>query len=124
MPRPRRCALSEVSVDELHGHRSFADGGGAALGRARADVSGREDARSIRLEQVLGVSGRAGEDEAVAVARDRIAEPLRARLRAEEEEQERERQALAVFERHRLELPTLSMQGTDLCLLWSRTATP
>ena len=82
-------------MDELDGHRSFADGGGAALGRAGADVAGREDAGNARLEQVVGVRCGAGEDEAVVVARDGVVEPLGARQRAEEEEQERERQALA-----------------------------
>ena len=79
-------------MDELHGHRALADGGGAALGRAGADVTGREDARNAGLEQVLGARGGAREDEAVVVAGDRVAEPFGARLRAEEEEQERERQ--------------------------------
>ena len=46
---------AEMLVDELHGHRALAHRGRAALGRARADVAGREDAWHARLEQVLGV---------------------------------------------------------------------
>ena len=41
-------------MDELHGHRSFADGGGAALAGSGADVAGREDAGHACLEQVVG----------------------------------------------------------------------
>ena len=46
-------------MDELDGHRSFADRSGAALARAGADVAGGEDAGNARLEQVLG-AGRVG----------------------------------------------------------------
>ena len=49
---PSRQRAPEMGVDELHGHRALADRGRAALGRARADVAGREDARHARLEQV------------------------------------------------------------------------
>jgi hypothetical protein len=41
-------------MDELDCHRPFADGGGAALDRAGADVAGREDTRDVGLEQVVG----------------------------------------------------------------------
>ena len=54
----RRCdelqavlAPAEVSVDELHRHRAFPDGGGAPLDRARTDVTGREDPGNGGLEQ-------------------------------------------------------------------------
>ena len=104
----------EVGVDELHGHRALADRGRAALSRAGADVAGGEDAGQARLEQVVGARVGAGEDEAVLVARDRVAEPLGARQRAEEEEQERERQALAVCQRDRLELAVVAVQRGDL----------
>ena len=40
-------------MDELDGHRPFADGGGAAFGRAGADVAGREHAGDVGLEQVV-----------------------------------------------------------------------
>ena len=40
-------------MDELDGHRSFTDGGGAALGRPRADVAGGEHAGNVGLEQVI-----------------------------------------------------------------------
>ena len=46
--------LREPGVDELHGHRALADRGGAALGRAGADVAGGEDAGHARLEQAVG----------------------------------------------------------------------
>jgi hypothetical protein len=77
-----------VFVDELDGHRSFSDGGGAAFGRAGADVAGGEDAGNACLEQVVGTGCVAGEDEAVGGACDRVVKPLGARLRAEEEEEE------------------------------------
>ena len=109
-------------VDELHGHRSFADGGGAALGRPRADVAGREDAGHAGLEQVAGAGGVAREDEAVGSACDRVVEPFRARLCAEEEEEEGEWEALAVGERDLFELAACSVEAA--ISLRSRTATP
>ena len=45
---------------------------------------------------LVGTGVGAREDEAVLVARDRVAQPLRARRRAEEQEQGRDRQPLAV----------------------------
>ena len=84
-----------MGVDELDSHRAFADCRGAALGRAGADVAGREHAGDIGLEQVVHVRCRAGEDEAVVVAADGVVEPLGARQRAEEKEHEREGKALA-----------------------------
>ncbi len=44
-------AVGEPTVNELHGHRSFTDSGGAALRRAGAHVAGSEDAGHARLEQ-------------------------------------------------------------------------
>src|SRR2546430_16146243 len=88
-----------MTVDELHRHRALTNGGGASLGRARADVTGGEDARNTGLERVLGSRSSAREDEAVIVACDRVVEPIGARLGAEEEKQERERQALRSEER-------------------------
>src|SRR5262249_25673035 len=79
-----------------------------------ANVAGGEDAGHARLEQVAGVSGRAGEDEPVLVACDDVVEPFGARQRAEEEEEERERKALAALESDRLQLAVLSAQLTDL----------
>src|SRR5829696_4198437 len=104
------CGGREVLVDELHGHRSFAHGGGTAFGRAGADVAGREDAGNARLEQVVGAGRIAGKDEPVGGARNGVVEPLRARLRAEEEEEERERHLLAALERDRLEAPVRSVE--------------
>ena len=101
-------------MDELDGHRPFADGGGAAFGRAGADVAGREHAGNVGLEQVVRVRCGAGEDEAVVVAADGVVEPLGARQRAEEEEQEREGKALAARERDRLEVPVLAVERGDL----------
>src|SRR5437868_12376432 len=93
-----------MGVDQLHGHRSFADGGGAALGRARADVTSREGARDGGLEEVVGTRRGTGQDEALLVAGDDVVEPLGAGACAEEQEQESEWQALAGLERDRLEL--------------------
>src|SRR5207253_2594057 len=104
----------EVLVDELHGHRSLADGGGAALGRAGADVAGGENAGHARLEQVVGAGSVAGEEEAVGRACDGVVEPFRARLCAEEEEEEGERQALASLERDLFEPALRSVEGGDL----------
>ena len=111
-----------MTVDELHRHRALTYGGGASLGRARADVAGREDARNTGLQRVFGSRISAREDEAVIVACDRVVEPIGARLRAEEEKQEREREAFAGLERNCLELPILPVQGA--ISLRSRTATP
>src|SRR5262245_42945925 len=107
----RRC---ESRVDELHGHRSFADRSGTALGRAGADVAGGEDALNARLERELGAGRFTGEDEAVGVARNCVVEPRRARSRAEEEKEEREREALAALQRDRLELSAAAVKGGDL----------
>ena len=115
--------LCQSSVDELHGHRPLADGGGASLGRAGADVTGREDARDAGLEQgVRRPAASAREDEAVVVAGDRGIEPVGARERAEEEEQEGEGQTLAAREGDRLELPSVPCRAA--ISLRSRTATP
>jgi len=54
-----------MAMDELDCHRAFAGGGGASLGRARADVTGHEHAWTVGLEQVLGVCRCTREDEAV-----------------------------------------------------------
>src|SRR3954462_3808227 len=53
----------EVGADELDGHCAFADRGGAALGRSRADVAGREHAGDVGLQQVVRPGGGAGQDE-------------------------------------------------------------
>src|SRR5215210_444815 len=83
---------------------SFADRGRASLGRSRADVTGRARAGDVGLEEVRDVRVWAGEAEAVVVAGDGVAEPIRARQRLEDEEQEREPQPLAPVERDRIEL--------------------
>ena len=90
----RLCGRSEIGVDELHRHCSFAHRSDASLGRPRAGITGREDAGHIGFEQVVGVRGGAREDEAVVVAGDRVVKPFGAWPRTEEEEQVRERQAL------------------------------
>ena len=72
-----------MGVDELHSHRPFTDCRGAAFGRPGADVARREHAGNIGLQQIVDARGGTGEDEAVLVAADRLAEPLRARQRAE-----------------------------------------
>ena len=101
-------------MDELDGHRAFADRGGAALGRSGPHVAGGEDAGDAGLEQVLGVRRGAGEDEAVGVARDGVVEPFSARAGAEEEEQERERELLAACQGDGLEVPVRAMERGDL----------
>src|SRR3954468_19917630 len=73
-----RSGLTEVRVDELDGHRALADRGGAALRRAGADTAGREHAGDARVEQVLAAGSRTGQDEAIGIARDGVAQPLRA----------------------------------------------
>src|SRR5207237_7351905 len=108
------CGSCEVRVDELHGHRSFADGGGAAFAGSGADVAGGEDAGHARLEQVVGAGCVAGEDEAVGGACDGVVEPLRAWLCAEKEEEEGEWDTLAVLERDLLEPALRSVEGSDL----------
>jgi hypothetical protein len=59
-------------VDELHGHRPFADGSGASLGGAGADVPGGKDACDARVEDAGSAGLRAREDETVVVALDLI----------------------------------------------------
>jgi hypothetical protein len=54
-------------VDELHGHRSLADGRGATLDGSGTDIAGGEDAGHARLEQAGCSSRVAGEDKAVFV---------------------------------------------------------
>ena len=113
-----------MGVDELDSHRTFADGGGAAFGRAGADVTGREHTGDIGLEQVVGVRCCAGEDEAVVVAADGVVEPLGARQRAEEEEQERVSQELAALERDGREAPVLAVERSDLASVSNDDAVP
>src|SRR3954453_21375057 len=110
----RSRAWRQVGVNQLHGHRPFAYGGGTALGRARPNVTSCEDALHAGLEDVVGACARAGEDEAFLVARDGVAEPLGAWSRAEEEEQECERHALTAFERDRFELAVGTVQLRNL----------
>ena len=113
-----------MGVDELDSHRTLADGGGAAFGRAGADVTGREHTRDIGLEQVVGVRCCAGEDEAVVVAADGVVEPLGARQRAEEEEQERVSQELAALERDGGEAPVLAVERGYLTSVSNNDAVP
>ena len=98
-------------MDVAHHRGALADRGRAALRRARSDVARREDAGNAGREDVLGVRGGSGEDEAVVIAGHGVAEPVCARARAEEEEQERERQALAALERDRVEVRDRSEIG-------------
>src|SRR5205823_6129608 len=58
----------EVRVDELHGHRALADGGGASLCGARAHVARRQHAGHACLEQTVAARGGAREHEAVLIA--------------------------------------------------------
>src|SRR5579859_4606417 len=104
----------EVLVDELDGHRSLADCGGAALGRAGADVAGGENPGHACPEQSFGADRVAGEDEAVGGACDGVVEPIRVRRCAEKAEEERERKALAAGERDRFELTVGAVELGDL----------
>ncbi len=109
-------------MDEAHDRRALADRGRAALDRAGAHVAGRVDAGHARLEQALGAGVGAGEDEAVRVARDDVAEPVGAGRGAEEEEEEGERQPVAVGERDRLEPAVLAVQRGDFAAVADRDA--
>ena len=100
-------------MDEADDRGALADGGGAALDRAGADVAGGVDAGDAGFEQAVGAGLGAGEDEALLVAGDRVAEPLGAGRGAEEEEEEREGEAGAVGQRHRFELVVLAVQLGD-----------
>ena len=99
---PRRGVRRHPLVHEADDHRSLAHGRGAALHRTRAHVAGRVDPRDARLQQRLRARFGAGENEAVGVARQRVAEPIGARRRTEEQEQVGEGQALSVDQGHRL----------------------
>ena len=79
-------------MDEADHGGALADRGRAALDRAGADVAGGVDAGDAGLEQALGAGVGAGEDEALRVAGDGVAEPVGAGRGAEEEEEEGERQ--------------------------------
>jgi hypothetical protein len=83
-----RCSghTGQALVYELDHGSALADRGRAALDRACAHVASRVDARHARLEKALGADLRAGQDEAVAVARKHVTEPLGARLGAKEQE--------------------------------------
>ena len=95
-------------------HGALADGGGDALRRAGARIPDGVDAGNARTQQMLAACTGAGEDEAVLVALDRVAEPVRVRVRTEEEKQVGEGDALAILERDRLELAVASVQLGDL----------
>ena len=103
-----------MAVHELHRHRSLADGGGASLRRAGTRVARGVDPGHAGLQQILRTDGRAGEDEAVVVARDRRVQPLRARPCSEEEEQEGQRDVCSGLERDRVEVTGIPMQRRDL----------
>ena len=75
-------------MDVTEHHRTLADGRRAALDRAGAHVADRVDPRHARLEQPLGAGIGAGEDEAVLVATDGVAEPVGARDCTEEEKED------------------------------------
>ena len=109
-------------MDEADDRGALADRGRAALDRAGADVAGGVDAGHAGLEQAVGAGVGAGEDEALGVAGDRVAEPLGAGRGAEEEEEEGERQLGAVGEGDGLELPVLAVQGGDFAAVADRDA--
>src|SRR5262249_9271176 len=65
-----------------------------------------------------------GEDEAVAVAADGVAQPLGARQRAQEEEEERVRQELAAPQRNGGQPAVLAVQRSDLAPVANDHAVP
>jgi hypothetical protein len=95
-------------------HRSLADGRGASLGEAGADIASRTDPWHARLQQIFATDLGTGEDEAVNVTSDHAAEPAGARACAEKQEQVGERHAFTAGERHGLELPILAVELCDL----------
>ena len=101
-------------MHELDGHGALADGRRASLGRAGADVAGREHPRSARLEQRSAAGAVAREDESMLVSCGDVTEPLRAGRRAEKQEQKGERNPLAIAQRHRVEPPVIPMELDDL----------
>src|SRR5215472_8661466 len=101
-------------MDELHRHRTLADGGGATLSRARSHIARREDAGNARLEQAVRSRRLSGQYEAVRVACNRVADPTGARIGAEETEEERELEAGTVCERQGLDTSVAAVDLGDL----------
>src|SRR4051794_6900397 len=100
-------------MHEAHHRGALADGGSAALDRAGADVAGGVDAGDGGFEQALGAGLGAGEDEALLVAGDAVAEPVGAGGGAEEEEEERVGEAGTVGEGDGFELAVAAVQLGD-----------
>ncbi len=113
----------EVLVDEAHDRRALADRGRAALDRAGAHVAGGVDAGDAGLEQAVGARLGAGEDEALGVAGDRVAEPVGAGRGAEEEEEEGEAAARSPsVSVTASSCPSLAVQGADFAAVADRDA--
>ena len=110
-------------VDEADHRGALADGGRAALDRAGADVARRVDTGDAGLEQALGTGVGAGQDEALLVAGDAVAEPVGAGRGAEEQEEEGEGQFGAVGQFDALEV-AVGRRCRSQISLRSRTATP
>ena len=98
-------------MDESHDRGALSDRGRTALGRPRAYVAGRIDARHTGLEQALRPCVWSGQDESIGISRVHVAEPIGAGSGAEEEEEIREGQRRPIGERHRLKPPFLPVQG-------------
>src|SRR5688572_30426007 len=93
----QRC---EIAMDEVHRYGALAHCRRHPLDRIVADVAGGEDAGNACFEQVgcplerpsreilLAGEIRAGENEAVAVARQTVGQPFGTRRGADEDEQE------------------------------------
>src|SRR6185503_9182185 len=109
-----RSLTREASVHQLHGHRSFAHCGGAALDRAGTNIAGCKYARHAGLEQVVTARCGARQDEPVLVACDRVVEPLGTRPGPEEEEEKREWESFACLECDRVEKSVVTVQRADL----------
>src|SRR3954453_315032 len=82
----------EPLVHEADDRGALADGGCAALDRARAGVARGVDPGHARLQEALSARVVSGEHEPLLVTGDRVTEPVGAGVGAEEEEQRRERE--------------------------------
>src|SRR3954453_21715792 len=115
--RKRWLRRIQVLVDEAHHRGALADGRSAALDRASAGVAGSVDAGDGGFEQALGTDVRAGEDEALLVAGDGVAQPVGAGGSAEEEEEERIGETAAVGGGGGFELAVAAVQLGDFAVV-------
>src|SRR3954454_1269390 len=100
----------EPLVDEAHHRRSLAHRRGTPLGRAGTNVADRIDARNAGLELPGGSCVLPGEDEAVFVPGDDVADPVGAWIRAQKAEHRVKSKTCAVPQRHGLQLAPRAME--------------